>query len=228
MDWNALVSKLNDIEPSNIRSIDISQLKPPKLTTDEVTKDFVKESVAVPKGSLSAFAPSDINEFAKLAGITTSKKSTLQEATIGDLLSAKRQEQNSSTIGQQAQEFLQASDDIKDIVMSKLSAIKINADPELYQIAVQKFNDFMQAYEEIAKEISQPDLFSTEQQTQDEPSRQVKNLARTKNTWFNKLQQKYDTTAQYAQHQPVKETRSLSQYLQRAYEDFEKRETRKK
>jgi len=228
MDWNALVSKMNDIEPSNIRSIDISQLKPPKQNIDEPAKDFVKESVDVPKGSLSAYAPSDINEFAKLAGISTSRKTVVNEASIGDLLAAKRKEQTSSSVGQQAQEFLSASDNIRDMVMSRLNAIKTNADPELHQVAIEKFNDFLQAYEALGNEISQPDLFSTEQQPAPAPTssddRQERNLARTKNTWFNKLQKKVDTTAAYAQHAPMRESKSLSEYLQKAYEDFEMKE----
>lgn len=228
MDWNALVSKINDIEPSNIRSIDVSQLKPLKVTDTEQVKDYVKESVEVPKGSLSSFAPSDINEFAKLAGINTNKRSTIQEDTIGDLLAAKRKEKDNPSISQQAQEFMAAAGNIQDMVMSRLNAIKINADPELHQIAVQKFNDFMQAYEALGNEIQQPDMFSNEQQAPDQGGRQERNLAKTKNTWFNKMQKKVDTTAQYAQHEPMRETKSLSQYLQAAYENFERRETRKK
>lgn len=64
-----------------------------------------------------------------------------------------------ASVGSQGNSFLLAADKINDAVMAEIEKIKNNADPDLVDDLMNKFNDFMTAYHSVGKEIVQPDLF---------------------------------------------------------------------
>lgn len=72
MDFHKLVNKLYEIEPSDVRHIDINALKPVK-SIDIVGPDLVNESHAVTKGSLKEGIPSDLASFLKLSGASSGR-----------------------------------------------------------------------------------------------------------------------------------------------------------
>lgn len=74
MDFHKLVNKLYDIEPTDVRHIDINAFKPAKVV-DDVGIDLVNESLEIKKGSLQEGIPSDLSSFLKLAGAPVTEKS---------------------------------------------------------------------------------------------------------------------------------------------------------
>jgi len=65
------------------------------------------------------------------------------------------------SIGGDVNDFLIAADHINDLVMGNLDKIKINANEQLLKEVMSKFNEFMSAYHAVGKEILQPDLFDS-------------------------------------------------------------------
>lgn len=74
MDFHRLVNTLYEIEPTDVRHIDINAFKPPKVV-DEIGPDLVNESLEITKGSLKEGIPSDLSSFLKLAGAPITEKS---------------------------------------------------------------------------------------------------------------------------------------------------------
>lgn len=73
MDFHKLVNKLYEIEPSDVRHIDINALKPAKVI-DEVGPDLINESYEIRQGSLKEGIPSDLSSFLRLAGAPVTEK----------------------------------------------------------------------------------------------------------------------------------------------------------
>lgn len=63
------------------------------------------------------------------------------------------------TVGGDANAYLMAADNIRDMVMGNIDKIKINADERMLKDVMLKFNQFMTAYHAMGKEILQPDMF---------------------------------------------------------------------
>lgn len=74
MDFHQLVNKLYEIEPTDVRHINLNALKPAKVV-DEVGPDLLNESYEIKQGSLKEGIPSDLASFLKLAGAPVTEKS---------------------------------------------------------------------------------------------------------------------------------------------------------
>lgn len=71
MDFNALVNKLYQIEPTDVRHINMSNIQPQAQINqydDDYVPNYIAESVEVPKNTLKAGVPNDLSDLLKLSG----------------------------------------------------------------------------------------------------------------------------------------------------------------
>ena len=72
MDFNALVNKLYQIEPTDVRHINMGNIQPQATVYhDDYVPNYIAESAEVPKNTLKAGVPDDLSDFLRLSGAPT-------------------------------------------------------------------------------------------------------------------------------------------------------------